>query len=81
MLPREVRDQFTAGEAVDSRALQPGDLLFFATMGSGASHVAIALGGDGFVHAPSSDGVVRVEQLTLPYWSRRFLGVRRIVAD
>ena len=80
-LPREVRDQFTAGQSIDSRALQPGDLLFFATTGSGASHVAIALGGDRFVHAPSSNGVVRVEQLTLEYWSRRFLGVRRVLAD
>jgi cell wall-associated NlpC family hydrolase len=80
-LPREVRDQFTVGQSIDSRTLQPGDLLFFATTGSGASHVAIALGGDRFVHAPSSNGVVRVEQLTLPYWSRRFLGVRRILAD
>ena len=42
------------------------------------SHVAIALGGDQFVHAPSSTGVVRVEHLSSSYWSPRYLGARRI---
>jgi cell wall-associated NlpC family hydrolase len=47
----------------------------------GASHVGIALGGDAFVHAPSSAGVVRVEHATNPYWLRRFVGARRVVED
>jgi cell wall-associated NlpC family hydrolase len=58
--------------------LRPGDLLFFSTTAPGASHVAIALEGDEFVHAPSSTGVVRTERLTSSYWSRRFLGARRV---
>ena len=58
--------------------IEPGDLLFFATQGSGASHVAMAIGGDEFVHAPSSSGEVRVERLTAPYWFTRYLGARRI---
>jgi cell wall-associated NlpC family hydrolase len=81
-LPREVRDQFRAGSPIDRGAQQPGDLVFFATTGSSASHVGIMIGGDGFVHAPSSTGVVRVERLSLPYWSSRLVGIRRIaVAD
>jgi cell wall-associated NlpC family hydrolase len=40
--------------------------------------VAIALGGDEFVHAPSSTGVVRVERVTARYWAERFVGARRI---
>jgi len=60
---------------------QPGDLIFFSTTAPGASHVGIALGGDGFVHAPSSRGVVRVESLTLPYWSTRLIGIRRLAAN
>jgi cell wall-associated NlpC family hydrolase len=55
----------------------PGDLLFFATIAPGPTHVAIAIGGDRFVHAPSSTGVVRVESLTAAYWSARYLGARR----
>lgn len=80
-LPREVRDQFNEGTKIDARSLRPGDLLFFSTVAPGASHVGISLGGDAFVHAPSSKGVVRVESVSLPYWSRRFVGVRRVVAD
>jgi cell wall-associated NlpC family hydrolase len=80
-LPREVRDQFQAGAEVDPDALEAGDLIFFTTTAPGASHVAIALGGDQFVHAPSSTGVVRVERLSAKYWSQRFVGVRRVVAN
>jgi cell wall-associated NlpC family hydrolase len=77
-LPRAVRDQLHAGRAVDRRALAAGDLLFFATGGSGASHVAILVGDGEFVHAPSETGVVRVERLGSRYWSRRFVGARRV---
>ncbi len=78
-LPRDVRDQFRAGRAVDLNDLTPGDLLFFSTTEPGASHVAIAIGSDEFVHAPSSAGVVRVEHLSVSYWSQRYLGARRVV--
>jgi peptidoglycan DL-endopeptidase CwlO len=77
-LPREVRDQYRTGRAVMPEDLSPGDILFFTTTAPGPTHVAIALGGDEFVHAPSSTGVVRVEHLSSSYWSPRFLGARRI---
>jgi len=77
-LPRETREQFLVGTAVTPGEQQPGDLLFFTTTAPGASHVGIALGGDAFVHAPSSRGVVRIETLDLPYWSSRLIGIRRI---
>lgn len=77
-LPREVRDQHRFGRAVRRENRAPGDLLFFSTVAPGATHVGIAIGGDEFVHAPSSKGVVRVERLTSSYWSRRFVGARRI---
>jgi peptidoglycan DL-endopeptidase CwlO len=77
-LPRAVADQFNAGEAITPDRLSAGDLLFFSTVAPGPTHVAIALGGDEFVHAPSSSGVVRVEHLSAAYWSQRFIGARRI---
>jgi len=77
-LPREVRDQFQLGTKVDRLHVQPGDLLFFHTIHDGASHVGLAIGGDRFVHAPSSRGVVRIERFTTNYWAARFLGARRI---
>lgn len=76
-LPRAVREQYRIGRDV-GEDLAPGDLLFFTTAGPGASHVAISVGGDEFVHAPSSTGVVRVEHLSARYWAQRFLGARRV---
>jgi cell wall-associated NlpC family hydrolase len=77
-LPREARDQFRLGRSVRPKELAPGDLVFFTTTASGASHVAIAIGGDEFVHAPASSGVVRVEHLSSSYWAPKYLGARRI---
>jgi cell wall-associated NlpC family hydrolase len=77
-LPRQVGDQFEIGTVVSLEDVMPGDLLFFTTVAPGASHVAIAIGGGAFVHAPSSTGVVRVERLATRYWATRYLGARRI---
>jgi cell wall-associated NlpC family hydrolase len=77
-LPRDVRAQYRVGKSVKPEDLAAGDIVFFTTTEPGPSHVAIAIGGDEFVHAPSSTGVVRVEHLSSSYWSPRFLGARRI---
>jgi len=77
-LPRDVRNQFRAGNSVRPEDLAAGDILFFATTDPGPSHVGIAIGGDEFVHAPSSSGVVRVEHLTAAYWAQRYVGARRV---
>jgi len=79
-LPREVREQYGAGQTIDPRDVKPGDLLFFETVSRGASHVGVAIGGDQFVHAPSSQGVVRVERFSANYWAMRFVGARRVAA-
>jgi peptidoglycan DL-endopeptidase CwlO len=78
-MPRKVSEQFHEGASVDGSRLEPGDLVFFTTVAPGASHVGIALGGDEFVHAPSSTGEVRVERMSAPYWSTRFVGARRVL--
>jgi peptidoglycan DL-endopeptidase CwlO len=80
-LPRGVREQFRTGRNIKPKDLEPGDLIFFTTTDRSASHVGIAVGGDEFVHAPSSAGVVRVERLSSSYWSARFVGARRVDAD
>jgi len=77
-LPRDVRQQFQSGTPVTPDRLAPGDLVFFSTVAPGPSHVGISIGGDEFVHAPSSSGVVRVEHLNSGYWSPRLVGVRRV---
>jgi cell wall-associated NlpC family hydrolase len=77
-LPRETREQFEMGTDVRLAGTEPGDLIFFRTTASGPSHVGVAIGGDEFVHAPSTRGVVRVERFSAPYWASRIVGVRRI---
>lgn len=80
-LPRAVHEQFGIGRPVGRTDVAPGDLIFFTTSGPGASHVAIAVDGDQFVHAPSTAGVVRVERLSSSYWAHRLVGIRRLNAD
>jgi cell wall-associated NlpC family hydrolase len=81
LLPRAVSEQFRLGKSVAATEVVPGDLIFFATNGEGASHVAIAIGSNSFVHAPSSRGVVRIEELSLSYWAQRLIGVRRVTPE
>jgi peptidoglycan DL-endopeptidase CwlO len=78
-LPRGTHDQFLLGRPVGREHLAAGDLVFFTTIAAGASHAGIALGGEQFVHAPSSTGVVRIDRLTTSYWSHRFVGARRVL--
>ena len=78
-VPRQVADQFRAGVPVEPDQIQPGDLLFFSTVAPGASHVGVSIGGDEFVHAPSSRGHVRVERTSSGYWAPRFVGARRLI--
>lgn len=77
-MPRTVSEQFKAGSSVGFDALQAGDLVFFHASGSEPTHVGMIIGGDEFVHAPSSRGEVRVERLGSSYWARRYAGARRI---
>jgi cell wall-associated NlpC family hydrolase len=77
-LPRSVEEQVQIGKKVKPEELASGDLVFFSTVSRGASHVGIVVGGDEFIHAPTSNGVVRVEHLNSTYWSQRFLEARRV---
>lgn len=80
VVPRVVEQQYEIGDKVKDKHIKPGDLLFFSTKGSGATHVGIAVGEDRFVHAPNSRGVVRVEALTSDYWGVHYVGARRVTA-
>lgn len=77
-MPRDVRAQFGVGQRIRRDQIRPGDLVFFATVASGPSHVGIVIDRDRFVHAPNSRGVVRIARLDERYWRTRFLGARRL---
>ena len=78
-LPRTSYDQWTAGAAVDRADLAAGDLVFFNTDGSGASHVGIYIGDGQFVHPAASTQRVVIDRLDAPYYVTRYLGARRIL--
>lgn len=77
-LPRSASAIAAMGASVDKAQLQPGDLVFFNTLGRRYSHVGIYLGDEKFVHSPSAGGVVRIEKMTMRYWSKRYNGARRL---
>ena len=78
-LPRDTFDLSHVGEPVNRAALRPGDLVFYNTQQREYSHVGIYLGENRFIHAPSSGGEVRVDNLGANYWMRRYSGARRVI--
>lgn len=76
-LPHSSFEQYQVGALVSRWALVPGDLVFFHTYSTGASHVGIYIGEGRFVHASYSRGVV-ISSIEEPYYRDRFLGGRRI---
>jgi probable lipoprotein NlpC len=77
-LPHHAQRQFGYGTAALASALRPGDLVFFSERGKGIFHVGLSLGGDQFVHASTSRGVM-VSSLREPYFAARFHGAKRLV--
>jgi len=76
-LPDVAASQFQTGKKVTRAELKTGDLVFFHTRGQGVSHVGIYLDGGRFIHSPSTGKRVRVDQLSDPYWSKRFVAAKR----
>ncbi len=85
VLPRRADEQARAAGLVTVKKdeLQPGDLVFFNTLRRTFSHVGIYIGDGKFVHSPKPGGEVRVEDMRIVYWAKRFTGARRAdpVAD
>lgn len=80
VLPRRAKEQAAATESIDRKDLQPGDLVFFNTLKRAFSHVGIYIGDGKFIHSPKPGAQVRVEEMGVSYWKRRFDGARRVVA-
>jgi cell wall-associated NlpC family hydrolase len=78
--PRTTEEQSLVGRPVPRHSLEPGDLVFFNTLGRPNSHVGVYLGDRRFVHAPNRRGVVRIESMDQSYWSTRFDQARRLIA-
>ena len=77
-LPRRSAEMARLGESIKRNDLERGDLVFFNTRGQRFSHVGIYVGDGKFVHAPSTGSKVRVEDMNIGYWQKRYNGARRL---
>ncbi len=80
-LPRSSSEMARLGESIKKSELERGDLVFFNTRGKRFSHVGIYLGDGKFVHAPSTGSKVRVEDMNIAYWKKRYNGARRLASE
>ena len=62
--PRVTYEQFRAGKPVPTKAMRPGDLVFFHPSSQGPGHVGIFIGNGKFIHAPQTGDVVKVSNLS-----------------
>ena len=76
VLPRRAEEMSRAGQSVDTAQLKPGDLVFFNTLRRTFSHVGIYIGDNRFIHAPSTNGRIRIDQLDARYYAQRFDAAR-----
>jgi len=64
------------GRQIGRSSLRPGDLVFFNTRNAPFSHVGVYIGDDRFIHAPSTSGRVRIDQMNTSYYAQRFEAAR-----
>lgn len=79
ILPRRADDQAHVSSliTINREELKPGDLVFFNTLRRTFSHVGIYIGDGKFIHSPRTGSEVRVEDMRMSYWNKRFTGARR----
>lgn len=80
-LNRSAREQFTQGKVIDKEDLKFGDLVFFNTRRRvRPGHVGIYIGDGLFAHASTKGGVI-ISSFDEDYYSKRYMGARRVVDE
>ncbi|HFC0002964.1 TPA: C40 family peptidase [Neisseria gonorrhoeae] len=78
-LPRTSAEQARMGAPVARSELQPGDMVFFRTLGgSRISHVGLYIGNNRFIHAPRTGKNIEITSLSHKYWSGKYAFARRV---
>jgi cell wall-associated NlpC family hydrolase len=80
-IPRRSQDQARYGQIITVKTdLKRGDLVFFTKSYNTSdyiTHVGIYLGGNRFIHASTSKGVIKTD-IYNPWWSERFVFGTRV---
>jgi len=76
-VPRTSTEQYRLSQRISLTDARPGDLLFFGSRRN-ISHVAIYMGNDEFVHAPSSGKWVSVANLDVSWYRNNFIAAGRL---
>jgi cell wall-associated NlpC family hydrolase len=79
LVPRTSGEQLHASHPLKVEQALPGDLVFFRP-GKRASHVGIYIGGQSFIHAPSTGRAVVTGRLDEGYYLRHRIQIRRLDA-
>jgi cell wall-associated NlpC family hydrolase len=79
VVPRTSGEQLRASHPLNVDQARPGDLVFFRTS-KRAWHVGIYLGGQRFIHAPSTGRAVVIDGLDDGYYLRHRIQIRRLDA-
>ncbi|MDR0730341.1 MAG: C40 family peptidase, partial [Treponema sp.] len=82
-VPRTTSALYSWTEKIGEDSLQPGDLVFFITTGSGISHAGIYAGEGRFIHSASAGpktGVI-YSSLDESYWRKTFAGAGRALPE
>ena len=64
---------------IDTSNVQPGDLVFFNTLGARHSHVGVYVGDGRFVHASNPRTGVRIDAMSNRYYAQRFEGAHSLL--
>jgi len=78
-IPRTSQAMYNWAHRIPTSELQPGDLVFFVTVGTRVSHVGIYVGGHRFIHSASdgpNTGVI-YSRLDESFWQRTFRSAGR----
>ncbi|WP_240487193.1 C40 family peptidase [Actinomadura flavalba] len=72
-ITRTTNTQWAATKKIDKSALQPGDLVFFRSLG----HVGMYVGGGKMIHAPRTGKNVEIVSITSGYYLSTYYGSTR----
>jgi hypothetical protein len=80
-LPRTSAALYSMARIIDDSQKEPGDIVFFRTVGSKISHAGLYLGNDQFIHSASdgpNTGVI-ISSLKESYWKKTYAGAGQIL--